>query len=175
MVHLDRSRGPVLRTGVSSSSRRMLRPVRHGAGIAARTRSHAVDVSRPRPARCRSRASRSGFRRRRLLMSQRQRSLFDVFGLYVVSGSALAACRVYPRHVGRQDADEGGPPPALDGGLSPGSRSPRSGLTTAFCQFMLCWIADIPARLRVLHLRLYSDWSTSAGFAVPVLTRRSPS
>jgi hypothetical protein len=90
------------------------------------------------------------------LMSLNVTFYSSMFGLYVVAGSALAAIAVWIL-------------------VSISVNTPMSGhhlhsmgklllaftafwAYTAFCQFMLIWIADIPDETPWFHMRLYSDW-----------------
>ena len=80
----------------------------------------------------------------------------SMFGLYVVSGSAMAGMAVWIL-------------------VNIAVKTPMSGhhlhsmgklllaftafwAYTAFCQFMLIWIADIPDETPWFHMRLFSDW-----------------
>jgi hypothetical protein len=90
------------------------------------------------------------------LMSLNVTFYSSMFGLYVIAGSAMAAMAVWIL-------------------VSLAVKTPLNGnhlhsmgkllfaftafwAYTAFCQFMLIWIADIPDETPWFHMRLFSDW-----------------
>jgi hypothetical protein len=98
------------------------------------------------------------------LMSLNVTFFSSMFGLYVLAGCAMSAMAVWIL-------------------VSVAVKTPMSGhhlhsmgkllfaftcfwAYTAFCQFMLIWIADIPDETPFFHMRLYSDWIWVGWFLV---------